>query len=599
MVATFDTAIEHHRAGRHNDAITLCKAILAHTPRDLTVLNLLGVSLFSAGQGDAAVDLLAAIVQIWPDNAETLANYAVMLQTRGDADAAILRLRQLAVLEPDSDLAYGRLGTLVQDKGDLDGSMRYLIRANQLSPNSEQERNNLGVACIHAGDYPRAIVEFRRAIALNPAGVLPYLQLGEVSLRLGQLPQAITAFQRALILEQDSVSALNGLSRCRHYLIASVAAATPSVPTGLVVRGPFSTASGYSHMSRRFLQTLRERGISMQGIGVFGNETWPGAGLEAPIRAKAALNFLIPLAVERIPRLTTVAFTMFEGTTIPPAWKRQSEHSDLIIVPCEASRIAWAARGFPEDRLHICPLGVDPEPAAMTAALPAMAARDGRPISSYGHRFLNISDFVPRKNIDGLMRVWLRCTNADDDAVLVLKLGKGNSAKTRAGIEALARQSEAAIGKRLSEAAPVVLVEHSLDEAEMTGLFRSCNYYWSMSHGEGWDLPMSKAGAMGLGLIAPSHSAYVDYLDTKVARMIPARTTPALLRGNQDSWSASFFGLDWWDPDEDAAAAILTAIISGRDDHLPDARHHLLSRFTWGQATDKLLTILGDAGLMT
>ncbi|MFC5358976.1 hypothetical protein [Azospirillum himalayense] len=99
-----------------------------------------------------------------------------------------------------------------------------------------------------------------------------------------------------------------------------------------------------------------------------------------------------------------------------------------------------------------------------------------------------------------------------------------------------------------------------------------------------------------MSLIAPSHSAYVDYLDDRVARLIPAAVRPARLPYSEQHY-APFHGLDWWDPDEDAAASILSAIIRGNDDSHPSARDHLVQGFTWARAVERLPTILDDAGL--
>ena len=350
------------------------------------------------------------------------------------------------------------------------------------------------------------------------------------------------------------------------------------------------------------IRTLRARGVPLEAIGIMGPESWPDGTLDQSVPARAVVNCLIPLAVEPVPGRATVTFSMFEGTRIPPAWRRMSERSDLIVVPTESSRVAWMAQGFSEDRLRVCPLGVDP-PEPEGGVVSGLASREftvlvdpaGRLVSSYRHRFLNVSDVIPRKNIDGLLRVWLRATAATDDAVLILKLGRGTDPSMRAELGAWLQGAERAVGRRLAEAAPVVLIDRLLAEGEMTGLYRAATHYWSLSHGEGWDLPLSKAGAMGLGLIAPAHSAYLDYLDQDVARLIPSSVGPALLPG-REGFYPPFHGLDWWVPDEEAAAAILTGII--RDgDRLPSARDHLLGRFTWERSADRLLAILDEAGL--
>lgn len=601
MTAAATTEIEAasrlYCAGRLAEAIDACRAVLAVEPGRTDALNLLGAALFSAGQDGAARETLCDAVRIDPGHATALTNLGIVLQHRREWPAAVRVLRTLAASQPDSGAVYSRLGTVSQETGDLDSAVRFLLRAARLDPDPVVQWSNLGIIRMLAGELAAASQDLRRAVGAAPEGAFAYVQLGETLLRLGRVTEAAGVFRRALLLDPTVSGAASGLARCGRYRAAASAARVPQAGTesGLAVRGALESATGYGSFCQRFVRTLRKRAVPLQAIGILGPESWRVENLDPPVPAKALVNFLIPLAVERVPGLATVTFTMFEGTRIPPAWRRQSEHSDLIIVPTESSRMAWAAQGYPEDRLRVCPLGIDPEESA-EGPVPTLVDPRGRLVSSYRHRFLNVSDFIPRKNIDGLLRVWLRSTARSDDAVLILKLGKGTNPAFGAELGELVRQTEAAVGKRMADAAPVVLINQLLSDADMTGLMRVATHYWSMSHGEGWDLPLSKAGAMGLSLIAPRHSAYVDYLDDRVARLIPAAVRPARLPYSEQAYPP-FHGLDWWDPDEDAAAGILTAIIRGGDTGHPSARDHLVQGFTWTRAADRLLAILDDAGL--
>ncbi|MDQ2103877.1 tetratricopeptide repeat protein [Azospirillum sp. C340-1] len=601
-MAGVEAASRLYRAGRMTEVIDACRAVLAVEPGRTDALNLLGAALFSAGQDGAAREALCEAVRIDPGDAVALTNLGIILQHRREWPAAARALRTLAALQPESGAICSRLGTVLQETGNLDNSVRLLVRAVRLDPGPSVQWYNLGLISVLTGDFAAAAHTLRRAVGSAPEGVLAYVQLGETLLRLGRVNEAAGVFRRALRLDPTVSEAANGLARCARYRAAAAAAQVPGTGSGtgtqkgLAVRGALESATGYGYFCQRFIRTLRKRAVPLQAIGITGPESWREENLDPPVPARALVNFLIPLAVERVPGLATVTFTMFEGTCIPPAWRRQCAHSDLIIVPTESSRMAWAAQGYPEDRLRVCPLGVDPEDSDGAAPAPTMVDPRGRLVSSYRHRFVNVSDFIPRKNIDGLLRVWLRSTTRTDDAVLILKLGKGSNPAFGAELGDLVRRTEAAVGKRMADAAPVVLINQFLSDVDMTGLIRAATHYWSMSHGEGWDLPLSKAGAMGLSLIAPRHSAYLDYLDDRVARLIPVAVRPARLPYSEQAYPP-FHGLDWWDPDEDAAANILTAIIRGGDTAHRSARDHLVQGFTWTRASDRLLAILDDAGL--
>ena len=591
-------SLAFYHSGRLPEAGRACRAALADNPTLPSAWNLLGIVAVRQGQPATAVmPLIRAARLASAEAGPFLANLLAVAPPELAQRAAWRLLINL----PDNTTACERLATISQEAGDIDRATVLIERAARLSPFSGQTLLNRTLLLQMAGRISDAVRAARRLLALEPAHATGFGVLGALALALGAPSLGEPAFARAARLEPGHATALQGLARCAQtrraggdspsFFPLPSPPLSPPLPHGLLIRGPLTPVSGYGHMTCRFLDRLvgqSERPV--QAVGVFGHERWPGA--EAPVCASVALHCMTPPVVEPIPGTRTVVFSMFEGTCIPIAWGRIIPAHDLTVVPCEASRQAWIARGYPEERLRVCPLGVDP--VAVPAPPLAITDRQGRPVSSYRHRFLNVSDFIPRKNVDGLLRVWLTATRAGDDAVLILKLGKG-SPESRAEIANLLAHTEVAVGRRWEEAAAIAIIDRRLEEAEMEGLFLAASVYWSLSHGEGWDLPLTKAGALGLGLIAPQHSAYVDYLNEKVARMIPATIGPARVAYGEHYW-APFHGLDWWNPDETAAAAIIADIIDGRGPALPDARRHLLEEFSWIKAARRLETILNEAG---
>jgi glycosyltransferase involved in cell wall biosynthesis len=152
---------------------------------------------------------------------------------------------------------------------------------------------------------------------------------------------------------------------------------------------------------------------------------------------------------------------------------------------------------------------------------------------------------------------------------------------------------EQTLGKRREQAAPILFVDRLLADAEMPSLYAAANHYWSMSHGEGWDQPMMEAAATGLRLIAPRHTAYLDYLDSDVAQLIPVRSSTPDSRTHP--WMTSLFGgTHWWTPDEDASGQALRNAIDGRDQPAVSIRDRLASSYTWPRAGARLIEILAE-----
>lgn len=445
------------------------------------------------------------------------------------------------------------------------------------------------------GRLDRAAAAAQQALGADPAAAAAHRTLGGALLGMGEADAAAAAFRRATALDPGDGEAANGARRAWVADYLGQAARTAEAPPGLIIYGPFRDTSGYSFMVRNFARSLLELGERIMLAGkLWGPELDPGQrdplldNLGAPVRARAAVHFELPDHVIPIPGLLNVNFTMTEMSRVPRSWVERARWHDLLIVPTEASRDAWIGSGMPAERIRLCPLGSDAPASLAPAAPPPLTAPSGRPVAAFRHRVLNVSSSSSRKNLPGLLRVWAAATRPGDDAVLVLKLGKGEDAATlHAAFDALLRSC----GLERAAMAEVVLVTGKVSDAEISGLFHAATHYLSLSHGEGWDLPMVQAGVLGLELIAPDHSSYRTYLTAETAHLIPARAVPV-------PWPTDT-PIEWWEPDEAAAAAILRAVLAGTAPPRRPPREDLLARFRWRDAAQRLRALLAETAAPT
>lgn len=597
-------AIELYRAGRHEEALTLAEQALRADPADRTALNLAGVILFQTGRLDEAERALRRLLECEPLFAQARINLAVVMLERGARREAAAQFRAACMLAPDDAEAQNRLGSLLHGLGDYDGAVRHLRTAARLLPGNPDQKVLLAVALLSNGAHADAAGVLAEVLAQKPDHGDARGHLAAAWLSLGRPDRAEEVLSATGGPPAGGEAAVT-LARARLYRRLAGEARQFHAPEGLLVRAPFSVLSGYGDFAQHFVRSLMERGTTLRLAGLKGEESWRPAftdpilqaaarRLGDPVRARLALTVLTPPLVEPVPGLPTVNYTMFEGPRIPAAWAACSRGHDLVVVPTESSRLAWIAAGHPEDRIRVCPPGIAPNPADAAAQPLPIAGPRGRGVMDYRLRILNISDFVARKNLGGLLRVWLRATRADDDAILILKVGKGG-ASLAGEMRRLVEASTRAAGRRLEEAAPIALLTDRYDEAGIAGLYAMATHYLSLSHGEGWDLPITRAGCLGAGLIAPRHSAYTAYLDDRVAHLIPCTTGPALMPYGSDYYPP-FHGLDWWHPDEDAAAEILARVIRDPEGERRDAARHLMDGFTWDAAARRLLDVLDGVG---
>jgi len=371
----------------------------------------------------------------------------------------------------------------------------------------------------------------------------------------------------------------------------------------LRVIGPFRGTSGYDRHTREFVRGFVAEGVAVELVPLNGwsvdlpmeqRESW-FESLATPVGADTVLQFTMCRDTRAMRGMRNIHYTMFEADRIPQSWAGIARTQDCTIVPTKAARDAWVASGVPEQSVRISPLGVKSDYFSTPADPLPLALPDGRAVSSFSRRFLNVAELRPRKNHMGLLRAWMRATKPDDDAILVIK---GSAFQPRVieqfNADVLAMQQ--AEGRRLADAAPVVVLTGFCTDDQIRSLYRSATHYISMSHGEGWDLVMMEAAVSGLKLIAPRHTAYVEYLRDDEVAFIPAPLAPATFEGKMGVEDQMFFdGLSWWNPDEDAAADIIRRVIDGDDaitGNAPGAR--LACEFAWPRAARRLLEVIGD-----
>lgn len=520
-----------------------------------------------------------------------LLNKAVALHQAGRGDDAARLYRLLLTIDPSQADALHLQGLLTRRGGRMAAGIRMMQRALAVNPALAPAHLNLGQALHDNGLIDEAEPHYRKALAGDP-GSLPLIdRLASLLLVRGAFEEAEPLLRRLVAggLKRDRSEL--ALRRCALYCRIREAAADPSLPAGLVVRGVFRDNSGYAYKVRQFVRHLVAAGIPVHLVDLHyqpvenldeGQLDPLFRGLDRPVRAKAVLSFTTPPVVEAVPGLKTIVYTVFEGVKVPAQWAALSRRHDATIVATPSSRDAWTAAGCPAGLLHLCPEGVEEVQALPSGRTPptVLATPDGRRVTDYAVRVLNISDLNPRKNLEGLLRVWLRATRAGQDAVLILKVGK--SPDMLPAFRDTVLRATRAVGRPVEQAAPILLLAERMSDEDMMSLHAASTHYWSMSHGEGWDLPMAQAGATGLTLLAPRHSAYTAYLHDGIAHMIPSRVA--------DSYG-DYSGLQWWEPDEDAAADLVAQAAAGT---LPSrsARRHLLENFGWSRVTGTLIDTL-------
>lgn len=201
------TAVQHHDAGRLQEAEALYHEILRQQPDQPDVLNRLGVLQFSTGRSAEAVAAFRRVAELKPANAPAHNNLGTALNEIGHCEEAIAAYQRAVALQPDYVQAHYNLGNVLSRRHRFDEAIRAFRKALSLHPDVDT-CTNLGFALLATGGADEAIALNRQALAqLGPQEPQLLCNLAFALEWAGQFDEARTHYLSALSLKPDLFAA--------------------------------------------------------------------------------------------------------------------------------------------------------------------------------------------------------------------------------------------------------------------------------------------------------------------------------------------------------------------------------------------------------
>lgn len=228
------------KARKYEEAIAICRAMIAGNPGNARAHHLCALALIELGDSAAARDCLEAAIKHAPKFAEALVTLALVqahFQLFAEAEASC---RRAIVVDPGNvsyrlnlvgvlaaagheDKAYAELvfaqnaapdraGLLATVCGTLDRLGRYTELLKFVERTLREKSDNfdalryLAVARYGQEDEEGAVQACEKAIALRKDHPMPYLSLGTALSALGRFDDALSAYRRALKLNPGDAS---------------------------------------------------------------------------------------------------------------------------------------------------------------------------------------------------------------------------------------------------------------------------------------------------------------------------------------------------------------------------------------------------------
>lgn len=312
----------------------------------------------------------------------------------------------------------------------------------------------------------------------------------------------------------------------------------------ILVRGPVFSVSGYGEQARLALRSLRNNeDLDLFVIPInWGKTGWMSAVNEErewidSLVLKTvnhvnqggtfdmSLQITIPNEWEKLAPINIGYTAGIETTLIAPQWIEKSRIMDKIIVVSEHSKNIFENTVYTmtnkqtgESKEVRCETPVEVVGFSTRQVTPDP---DFVPELDYDFNFLAVSQWGPRKNMKNTVR-WFLEECYDQEVGLVLKVQRmNNSISDRYRIEDKVTSVVRAFDLEnpdLERKCKVYVLHGDLSESQMHALYNhpKIKALVSLTHGEGFGLPIFEAAYNGLPVIAPGWSGHLDYLYASV-----------------------------------------------------------------------------------
>ncbi|MHC4062077.1 MAG: tetratricopeptide repeat protein, partial [Planctomycetota bacterium] len=212
MNGSIETAVQHHQAGRLQQAEQLYQLILRSCPGHPFTLHSLGMIAYQTARYDTALNLVAEAIENDPKVPQFHNTLGVIFEALQNFDQAIDAYRQAISLKPDYAEAYNNMAIALQAQGKYDAAIQKCAEAIALAPDYAHAHNTMGFALEKQGRFDQAIESYTQAVRFAPDFAEAYNHLGVVLNAQRRYEQAIENYRMAIEFAPDYAEAHWNLS---------------------------------------------------------------------------------------------------------------------------------------------------------------------------------------------------------------------------------------------------------------------------------------------------------------------------------------------------------------------------------------------------
>lgn len=211
LAALLADAMEHHQAGRLDQAETLYMQILKRNPTHGDALQYMGVLAHQTGKSYVGLNFLRKAIALNPREGSPYNNLGNILKALGKLDSAIDHYKQALRYSPNSAEIACNLGNALQQGERLEEALATYRKALQLKPEYAQALVGVGYTLYRMGRLEDALATYRDTLRVYPDHAQTLNNMGLVLHAQGRLPEAFEQFEQATRLNPDYAEAYGNM----------------------------------------------------------------------------------------------------------------------------------------------------------------------------------------------------------------------------------------------------------------------------------------------------------------------------------------------------------------------------------------------------
>ena len=210
----FENALALHAAGRHEEAESAYRHILALDPQHLDAQHHLGILLHQTGRSLEGIDLILRGLEAQPGHAARYNDMGNVLTQAGDLTHAALAFKMSLDCNATDANVWNNLGSVWHRQNNVAEAESAYRQALQLAPDFVPALSNLARLLAETGRDEESSLLSCRAFVQPPLAEKPPKQLGIAYYRLGRLAEAADCYRAWLRAEPGNPVAQHYLAAC-------------------------------------------------------------------------------------------------------------------------------------------------------------------------------------------------------------------------------------------------------------------------------------------------------------------------------------------------------------------------------------------------